>query len=60
MVQAEPEEDEEDRNLQVEGIKIIWSADIERLGRMYGRMFIDYVKGFFGPRFVVGFESVSC
>lgn len=44
----------------MEGVKIIWSADIERLGRMYGRLFIDHVKGFFGPRFVVGFEGASC
>jgi hypothetical protein len=46
--------------LQVEGIKIIWDANVERVSRFYGQMFIDYAKSIFGSRFVIGFEGSSC
>ena len=44
----------------MEGIRIIWDTNVERMSKMYGKLFIDYVKSYFGPRFVVGFEGSSC
>jgi hypothetical protein len=45
--------------MDLDGIRIIWDAKVERMSKVYGRIFIDYVKSYFGPRFVVGFEGGS-
>lgn len=60
LVQAEGEEAEEGRDVDLGDYRIIWDANVERMSQQYGKLFIDHVKSMFGPRFVVGFEGVSC
>jgi hypothetical protein len=60
LVQAKPDETEEGRDVDLGELRIIWDANVERMSENYGKLFIDHVKSMFGPRFVVGFDGVSC
>ncbi len=60
LVQAESGEEDTDRTMDLTGIQIVWDANIARMAQHYGRLSIDYTSNFYGPRFVVGFEGVSC
>jgi hypothetical protein len=60
LVQAEAGTDEDQRSVALEGVTVVWDANVERLSAQYGKLFIDYVSSYFGPRLVVGFDGVSC
>ena len=60
LVQAEADSQEEQRSVSLDGVTVVWDADIERLSAQYGKLFIDYVSSYFGPRLLVGFDGVSC
>lgn len=60
LVQAETDSQEEQRTVALDGVTVVWDANIERLSAQYGRLFIDYVSSYFGPRPLVGFDGVSC
>jgi hypothetical protein len=60
LVQAEADSQEEQRTVALDGVTVVWDANIERLSAQYGRLFIDYVSSYFGPRLLVGFDGVSC
>jgi hypothetical protein len=60
LVQAEADSQEEQRSVALDGVTVVWDANIERLSAQYGRLFIDYVSSYFGPRLLVGFDGVSC
>ena len=60
LVQAEADSQEEQRSVSLDGVTVVWDANIERLSAQYGKLFIDYVSSYFGPRLLVGFDGVSC
>lgn len=60
LVQAETEESEQEREVLLDNIRIIWDANVERMTNRYGAIFVDHVNSVYGARLVVGFRNASC
>ena len=60
LVQAGSEDENNLNQHTVEGIDMVWDEQVDKMINMYGKLVIDYTKGFMGGRLYVGFEGVSC
>ena len=60
LVQANGEENGDNRRIDLNGLSVIWDQSVEELTTMYGGIKIDFVQNFYGARLVVGFDGVSC
>lgn len=60
LVQAEAETDQDHSSVALEGLTVIWDAHVEQMSTQYGKLLIDYVSSYFGPRLVVGFDGATC
>lgn len=60
LVQAETGTEENHRSVALDGLTVVWDANVERMSAQYGKLLIDYVTGYRGPRLVVSFDGVSC
>ena len=60
LVQADTDTQEDGRSVALDGVTVVWDANVERMSTQFGKLFIDYVSSYFGPRLVVGFDGASC
>ncbi len=60
LVQADGEENGDNRSIDLSGLSVIWDQSVEELTAMYGGIKIDFVQSFYGAQLVVGFDGISC